>query len=209
MLKLEKLYNERFFSRRKSLLWRAPIICGALKKSFPEVFRNDYSNDNGSMRRYNVVDAGCATGEYVDHFNEMGYMALGIEGSKCASKHVVTEDIRYLDLRMMQVLNFTADICTCFEVAEHIEPEYAKVFIGNLTRIGRLVVMTAGQPGQKGHGHVNCQPKKYWEDIFWDYCFLRSKQDEEKLLFQLEPYKRKKGISGYYHNLMIFRNYLQ
>jgi hypothetical protein len=61
---------------------------------------------------------------------------------------------------------FGVDVALSFEVAEHIDPEYASMLVANLTRrLPTRVIMTAAPPGQGGIAHVNCQPKQYWIDL--------------------------------------------
>ena len=202
---LSKLYSASFFARRHRLNWRVPIICNAIESTFDYCFRNKYDVD---LRRYNVVDVGCAIGDYVHEFNKRGFKAIGIEGSKAAAEYFVTESILIHDMRHPHILNFTADLCMCLEVVEHIEAQYADCLIGNLTRLAGVILLSAAKPGQKGHGHVNCQPSRYWEDLFWKSGFLRHKENEQTFRKRLEPWQRKKGISGYYGNIMVFKNYL-
>ena len=52
------------------------------------------------------------------------------------------------------------DCVWSFKVAEHLPPEGSQTFVDNLVRHAeRLVIMTAGWPGQGGLGHINCRPK--------------------------------------------------
>jgi hypothetical protein len=59
----------------------------------------------------------------------------------------------------------------CFEVAEHIHPQYVDVFVENLARHAPVVAMSAAPPGQGGEGHFNEQPQQYWENRFSDHGF--------------------------------------
>jgi hypothetical protein len=50
----------------------------------------------------------------------------------------------------------------CFEVAEHIHPDYVETFLDSLVRHSDTIAMSAAPPGQGGEGHFNEQPRSYW-----------------------------------------------
>jgi len=59
-------------------------------------------------------------------------------------------------------------LVTSWEVGEHLAPGSANLYaqtLANLTAPAGRLVFTAAQPGQPGHGHVNCQPKDFWVDL--------------------------------------------
>jgi hypothetical protein len=58
------------------------------------------------------------------------------------------------------------DLVQSLEVAEHISPEHADLFIENLVRHGDIVLFSAAVPHQGGEHHVNEQPPQYWRDRF-------------------------------------------
>lgn len=63
------------------------------------------------------------------------------------------------------------DLVTSWEVGEHIEPAGAEQFVENVCSLvapDGWLVFTAALPGQIGTGHVNCQPKEYWGQRFYD-----------------------------------------
>jgi hypothetical protein len=59
-------------------------------------------------------------------------------------------------------LNRRFDLVWCFEVAEHIHPDYVETFLDSLVRHSDTVAMSAAPPGQGGEGHFNEQPWSYW-----------------------------------------------
>ena len=146
---VEDTYRESFFKRRHKLNWRAPIFCDAVIKVF---------------RPSSVVDVGCAIGDIVAGFRDRGISSMGIEGSSACLKYLAVDrsSVIIQDLRH----SFTEgrwDLVTCLEVAEHIEPEFAGVFVKNLVGLGDQILLSAAPPGQDGHGHVNCQDSRYWD----------------------------------------------
>lgn len=193
---LEQIYGRSFFSRRYKLNWRAPIVCDAMMLTF--------KLDKGDT----VIDVGCAQGDFVAEFNEnTGIIAFGIEGSQhskeffsCNPKVVFMDDLR-------EPLNLDVffNLCMCMEVAEHIEPEYADVFVDNLCSLSETIVLSAATPGQGGHYHVNCQPFEYWEEKFQARGYERWTGLEARLKYLLEPWKHKDGIRAYWWNILVFK----
>ena len=55
------------------------------------------------------------------------------------------------------------DLCWCSEFVEHVEQEFLPNVLAAFRRC-RWVAMTHAVPGQTGHHHVNCQPRRYWLD---------------------------------------------
>ncbi len=53
-----------------------------------------------------------------------------------------------------------------FEVAEHLEEQFADVFIDNITKLSDVVVFSAAIPQQGGTHHVNEQWASYWTEKF-------------------------------------------
>lgn len=190
MKPLAEIYGERFFSRRDSLSWRAMPVCRALNTAFaPD----------------SVIDVGCAIGDYVVYWRKhLNVKAYGIEGSENARDYFLTDKIFILDLREPIRLSMTVDLVTCFEVAEHIEPEYANQFLENLVLLSKKVVMSAACPGQAGHYHVNCQPREYWIERM-EYLGYTYDETFVRMIRSLwEPWRRKKEMSSYYRNLFYF-----
>lgn len=58
------------------------------------------------------------------------------------------------------------DIAMSLEVAEHIEPENADLFVQSITESSDIVIFSAAIPAQGGSGHVNERPQSYWKKKF-------------------------------------------
>jgi hypothetical protein len=52
------------------------------------------------------------------------------------------------------------------EVAEHIHPEAAAIFVDSLVRLAPVILFSAAIPGQGGVNHVNEQWSEYWVERF-------------------------------------------
>lgn len=117
-----------------------------------------------------IVDVGCGTGHFLKWCFDHNVLAVGIEGAEWAAldnKIIPEVQIRHHDLRTPFTyaegyFDKKFDLAICIEVAEHIEGEYADVFLDTLCGLSDTVVMTAAPPGQGGLQHVNEQPKDYW-----------------------------------------------
>lgn len=112
-----------------------------------------------------VLDIGCATGLWLKAFRMCGVEGIGIEGSTIPDRlkmvpanYIVQKDLR-LDIDTYKGYDFVMSV----EVAEHIEAEYADIYVNNLTKHeANTIFFTGAPPGQGGDAHVNCQPKSYW-----------------------------------------------
>lgn len=199
---LSKIYGPRFFARRYKLNWRAPIVIGALR----EVFQ--------LPARSKVIDLGCATGDLVAEWRKWGFEAYGIEGSRGAEPYLESKHVHFFDLTAplrpalqkeaigAHLHNFS--LVTCFEVFEHIAPKHATQLVENVCELSDHAVISAAPPGQGGHHHVNCRPRKYWVEKFEEKGFIPNMKKREQILNMWEPFKDKPGILAYYINLLVF-----
>ena len=170
-------------------MWRVPIFCEIIKDIF-----------NPAM----VIDVGCAIGDFVQGFIDMGISAWGIEGSKAAEPFMQTQNFIIADICEIP-LEFGADFCMCLEVAEHIEASKAEIFIKHLVMNAPRILFSAAPPGQKGHHHVNCQPIEYWDELFRSFYYLREDKYADQVKERLLPWKNKPGLKAYYNNLHFYR----
>jgi hypothetical protein len=85
------------------------------------------------------------------------------------------------------------------EVAEHLAPALAPRLVSFLSTFP-LVAFTAAPPGQGGTGHINEQPKSYWEALYHENGHRRA-PDLERRFFEAPG-----EVPGHYllDNLMIF-----
>jgi len=191
MKPLDEIYKPGFFKRRDSLSWRAPIICEPVIEI---------------LRPGSVIDVGCAIGDLVEYFLEKELDAYGLEGTENIIPWLKISQWRlyFKDLRTEIDLEKKFDLVTCFEVFEHIEPEYADILLANLTRMSDRLLISAAPPGQGGHYHVNCQPIIYWIEKFAklgyrpDMCIVADIRE------RLAPWKHKPGVKAIYQNLAYF-----
>ena len=153
-----------------------------------------------------VFDVGCGTGQWLDEYRKYNVLTKGVEGSRNAfiemsdgTKEVVLE----WDLRdKIGEEDYNIDFVQSFEVAEHIEEDYANVFIHNLIKDDPdIVLLTAAPPEQHGFHHVNCQEREYWMKKMKDKDYLFN----QDLLNEIKDWGAPKDCPFWWpSNLMVF-----
>ena len=152
-----------------------------------------------------VLDIGCATGLYLEPFLDRGVDVIGIDYSdavidtavlKIPKDKIVITDITKRPIKQR------ADLTVCIEVMELIDEKYAEKSVNNIAKTSKTIFFTAAQPGQGGVGHVNCQPKVYWQAFFATNGFERDIKDEDYIRIIMQ--------AGYHmgwltNNLMVFK----
>jgi SAM-dependent methyltransferase len=122
-----------------------------------------------------VVDVGCGDGSWLAVFRKLGVDdVLGIDGGHVDRSllQIPQERFRALDLTKPIALGRTFDLAISLEVAEHLPPDSASVFVEGLTRLAPAVLFSAAIPFQGGDHHVNEQWPDKWADHFKQYDFL-------------------------------------
>jgi SAM-dependent methyltransferase len=115
----------------------------------------DYISQNDT-----IVDIGCGNGAYVKALKKVGFDIIGFDG--CLITPEITEGL-------CEVCDFSEradigvyDVVLCLEVGEHIPAEYENIFIDNVCRATKkLLILSWAIEGQGGDGHVNCRNNDY------------------------------------------------
>lgn len=119
---------------------------------------------------HSCVDFGCGVGTWLSVIkaNVKGADVLGLDFGEPAKEQfkIDPEEYRKMDLSKSIILDKMYDLCISLEVAEHISPECADVFVDNLTKASNMILFSAALPGQWGTGHVNEQKLSYWVEKF-------------------------------------------
>ncbi len=119
-----------------------------------------------------MVEIGSGLGDTVVWFREHGVDALGIDGEPEAARksgailHDYTEGPR---------LVAECDLVWSAEFVEHVEEKYLDNFMRTFA-CGKYVGLTAAQPGDSGHHHVNCRSSDYWIEVFGRYGFAYDRE---------------------------------
>jgi SAM-dependent methyltransferase len=153
-----------------------------------------------------ILDVGCGPGIYVKALQEAGFDATGVDiDPRCPYIQMdVFSDEFCAAYTAAPGRGYTFDLCLCLEVAEHLPENRAGAFVRLLTRVAPTVVFSAAVPGQGGHGHINCQPKQYWEQKFGEHNYVLDKDRTENFAnFMRQGYH----MGWLVNNVQIFRPY--
>jgi SAM-dependent methyltransferase len=152
-----------------------------------------------------VIDFGCGSAAILALLRTQGVDVMGLEGTGNCVPALQIDAGRVLiaDLRTVVSLPRTFDLAFSFEVAEHIEEEFASVFVDNLCRASSTILISAAPPGQDGWGHVNCQPKQYWIDRFKGREFIFDRRRMEAFQNEISE-KRPSELYAVQLNTMVF-----
>ena len=173
------IYNPLTFKNfHRTAVHNAPKVIDALQASFPEAEK--------------YLDVGCGSGAYAAEFLRKGLDIKAIEYSSYARKMAKKQglDCRKFDLRHNPPCNLDDlfDVAYCFEVAEHIPENLSDNLVDFLVKKAPICVFTAATPSQTGMGHINCQPREYWEQKFYQKGYSLSKNKTETLQKQFKEY---------------------
>ena len=119
-----------------------------------------------------ILDIGSGPGIYVDAINACGSLeAEGVDIEAKESAHNTRMSV--FDPNFAPRYSKKFDVVMCFEVGEHLPDQLACSFVEKITQCihpdspVRKIYFSAAHVGQGGSGHINCQPKGYWQDLFY------------------------------------------
>ena len=191
---LDKAYTESFFGWGDNAT-QQKVLAEYFVPKIIEKFNPKY-----------VFDIGCGTGQWLDEYRKYNVLTKGVEGSKNAFIEMSEEtkdNVLQWDLRdKIEEENYNIDFVQSFEVAEHIEEEYADVFVHNLIKDDPdIILLTAAPPDQHGFQHVNCQERYYWMKKMKDEGYLFN----QDLLNEIKDWGAPKDCPFWWpSNLMVF-----
>ena len=122
-----------------------------------------------------LVDIGCGPGDQVLTARNLGYDAIGIDGDEELLKNEWSsiDDILIHDYtKGTPEIKGKYDVGWCVEFLEHVEEKYQKNYMKTFQQC-KYIICTAAEPGEPGWHHVNCQSKKYWDNIFNEYGYAK------------------------------------
>jgi len=140
------------------------------------IFETDYASiANLIFETYQpktIVEFGCGPGHLTRELDKLNINVTAIDGfSSPDFKNTQRITFSKVDLNDEKALElFLADkkfdLAVCTEVGEHLNPVSSEHLIRYLTQSAPVVIFSAAVPGQLGHGHINCQPRELWHDLF-------------------------------------------
>lgn len=153
-----------------------------------------------------LADVGCGTGNFAAEFQRRGLRVVGCEYANRARGRARRNGIEVFEFdlsRQVQTpLGSGYDLAICLEVAEHVPQYLADELVKYLVSTSNLVVFTAAQPGQGGHGHVNEQPQSYWSAKFFTQGFYVDEMATARIVNRLRELNAFWYLS---ENLLVFR----
>ena len=171
----------------------APGVISSLRALFP------------GCHRY--LDIGAGSGAFAAEAANQGLAVQACEHSRIGRLMVRRQgvDCRAFDLRRHPpaVLDGPFDLAYCLEVAEHVDEGLGMKLVRFAATQAPILVFTAAQPGQGGHGHVNEQPKSHWIERFAEVGLQHSEDLSVRLAAQ---FRRNAVVSDWLvENLMVFQ----
>jgi SAM-dependent methyltransferase len=147
-----------------------PIVLDVLNRVVPPL--SPKSNCVNS-----VVDFGCGLGTWLRAFKENGIPEiLGLDGKWCNTqllfKNIDQGEFQYVDLENPIILEKTYDMAISLEVAEHVSPERADIFVQSLVNAAKIILFSAAIPEQRGFNHINEQWPSYWIEKFQKHGYV-------------------------------------
>jgi SAM-dependent methyltransferase len=153
-----------------------------------------------------LADVGCGNGMFAAEFGSRGLRVVGCEYSAASRKDAkkIGVEIYPFDLAVSNdpLPGGPFQAVMTLEVGEHVPGPLADSFVQYLIAAGDLIIFTAAQPGQGGHGHINEQPKYYWAERFLKRGF---KVDEAATNRVADRLRSLQAFPYLFNNLQIFR----
>jgi hypothetical protein len=137
-----------------------------------------------------LIDLGAGCGVYSHYFAAKGTDIVAIDGVVPPPElsYPLTFHVRDLT-RPFDNEWGRFDLALCLEVAEHIPDEFSGAFLDNVIRFADRLILSAAQPGQEGHHHVNTQPKRYWVAKLAQKGFAYNRRETGRVQTALMPAK--------------------
>ena len=124
-------------------------------------------------RPQSVLDVGCGIGAYLKVFQRLGSANIfGVDGIPASATMLDPSEFQEADLSRPVALGRKFDVVLCLEVAEHLPYANAAALLETLSiHATGLIVFSAAEVGQPGHGHINCLPierwLRFWQEAGW------------------------------------------
>ncbi len=150
-----------------------------------------------------IIDVGCGAGAWLKAWLDIEVKKIkGLDMYSLMSENLLIskENIEVINLNEYQNINDEKyDLVMSLEVAEHLQQEKSENFVKLLVSFGEVILFSAAIPHQPGTEHINCQPLKFWVNLFAKegyHCFDILRKD----LMESDTFK----TWWYAQNILIF-----
>lgn len=153
---LKNIYGHDFYKYgHQKTVFSANTILSLVLDVFPET--------------QSAVDFGCGVGTWLSVLKEKGVKEIqGIDGPWVEKKllQIPEQDFLQANFEKGITLDRKYDLAISLEVAEHLRPEVARVFVKSLVNASDCILFSAAIPFQGGTNHINEQWPDYWAALF-------------------------------------------
>jgi SAM-dependent methyltransferase len=129
------------------------------------------------LKPKSVIDFGCGLGTWLLAFKQLGVKRIkGIDSQYINQKKLMIDidEFEVYDLNLPYKTKEKFELAISLEVAEHLLPSSAEVFIESLTQSSDIVLFSAATPNKDVNPlHINEQKQSFWEAIFLKNNFIR------------------------------------
>lgn len=189
------------------------------------IYSNDFYNNNvrGSyesaeeiiplivnlLKPKSIVDVGCGSGSWLKCIQQYGIKNyLGIDNfniNRQIKLQINKKKFLHHNLENPLQINRKFDVVLSLEVAEHLSPDSALIYIKTLVSLGYVIIFSAAIPHQTGTHHVNEQWPSYWAKLFSEHGYIPYDYFREKI------WNNERIEWWYTQNLLIFikKSYMQ
>ena len=122
-----------------------------------------------------VIDLGCGTGVWLSAFRDAGVAEIsGVDGAHVDLDQLAIPRTLFTahDLSKPFSAPRQYDLAVSVEVAEHLPPESAPLFVESLVNLAPVVLFSAAAPHQAGKHHVNNNWPAYWSRLFAQHGYV-------------------------------------
>ena len=166
------------------------------------IANRDIFEANGYLTNGNSNTSGSVPTDSTQYaLNDIGVTATGIDIDKRVIGKPLLSQESLLDLNG----KYKRDLVICFEVAEHLDPQYSDEIVRNVYESiedGGVLLWTAALPGQGGVGHINCRPKAFWKEKFEKMGLIHDDSMQEDIISYC---KEGRYMGWFVNNILCFR----
>lgn len=147
------------------------------------IFNTDYSHIATTLKdKYQpkrIIEFGCGPGHLTIALANLGINVTALDGFSepdfSAYEKIQFSKVdlnNFTEIETFLNSNTEFDLAICTEVAEHLLSESSEHLIKFLTQAAPVVIFSAAVPNQKGQGHINCQNRLFWHQLFKQNNFI-------------------------------------